>query len=545
MTKMVDQLRSSTLQFCPLVTMAVFAMISLSSLLVGQSAVAVTIQGKVTVGGEPVNEASVRLVPNGQVGERETKTDAAGHYAFAGLTAGRYVVSAEKGAARSQPVSVAVSSDLQEQRVDLVLGNDPGNKGLYAMEFADKANFTVAGVVDWTAVGGHGSDTSLRTSEALTRETVALKPDGTRGHGVSTMDKGAESQLIAALTAAPGSFEANHRLGEFYLNAGKYREAILPLENACKIDATNQKNEYDLALAREGIGDLVEAQKHVQRLLKQKESAELHRIAGEIDEKLNDPLAAVREYEQAARMDPSEENYFAWGSELLLHRAVWQAQEVLGRAAQVYPKSSRLLTALGTALFAGARYDEAAQRLCEASDLKPADAEPYIFMGKVEMAAPEPLACIEPRLARFAQDQPDNPLANYFYGMSIWKRQQLPPDAEAMKKVEALLTKAKAVDPKCSEAYLQLGILHSSEHDFERAIGFYEHAIEVDPRLGEAHYRLGMAYDRIGDATKAKREFALHEEIEKADAAEVERQRREVKQFLVVLGGKASVPPGY
>ena len=44
------------------------------------------------------------------------------------------------------------------------------------MEFADKPNFTVAGVTDWTAVGGHGSDATLRTSEALARETTTLKP---------------------------------------------------------------------------------------------------------------------------------------------------------------------------------------------------------------------------------------------------------------------------------------------------------------------------------------------------------------------------------
>ena len=44
------------------------------------------------------------------------------------------------------------------------------------------------------------------------------------------------------------------------------------------------------------------------------------------------------------------------------------------------------------------------------------------------MAAPKPLACIEPRLARFVQQQPENSLANYFYAMAIWKRQQQPMD---------------------------------------------------------------------------------------------------------------------
>ena len=219
---------------------------------------------------------------------------------------------------------------------------------------------------------------------------------------------------------------------------------------------------------------------------------------------MGDPLAAVHEDEQAVRLDPSEQNYFAWGSELLLHRAVWQAAEVFKNGAKAYPKSARMLAALGTALFAGALYDEAAVSLCSASDLNPADLEPYIFMGRIEMAAPEPLACVEPRLARFVQQQPGNSLANYLYAMAIWKRQEQEPDPKAMQQVETLLTKAVAIDPKCGDAYLQLGILYSSQHHPEKAIGFYAKAIEADPQLGEAHYRLGVAYDRIGLPEKAQ-----------------------------------------
>ena len=45
------------------------------------------------------------------------------------------------------------------------------------MDFADEPNFTVAGITDWTAVGGHGADTNLRASETLAKETVALNTD--------------------------------------------------------------------------------------------------------------------------------------------------------------------------------------------------------------------------------------------------------------------------------------------------------------------------------------------------------------------------------
>jgi tetratricopeptide (TPR) repeat protein len=430
-----------------------------ASLALAQRADTGVIQGTViNPAGTAVGDASVRLEQEGASTTRETKTNAAGVFAFSGLPLGNYQLSAQKAELRTGSATVQVRSPGDQKHVDLVVsvkGQTGAQSSIQAMEFADKPNFTVAGVTDWTAVGGHGSDATLRTSEALARETATLKPDR------------------SAHTA---------------------------------MDRTESQRDADL-----------------------------HRQLGELDEKKGDPLAAVREDEQAVRLDPSEQNYFAWGSELLLHRAVWQAAEVFRNGSKAYPHSPRMLTALGTALFAGALYDQAAASLCAASDLNPSDLEPYTFMGRIEMASPKPLACIEPRLARLVQAHPENSLGNYFYAMAIWKRQQQPVDPNAQRQVEALLTKAVAIDPKCSDAYLQLGILSFSQHQPEKAVAFYTKAIQSNPQLGEAHYRLGVAYDHIGSPEKAAQEFKLHDEIEKQQAAAVEQQRREVKQFLVVL----------
>jgi tetratricopeptide (TPR) repeat protein len=513
----------------------------------------VTIRGTVLNSADKfIGDAAVRLEQKDAQSVVETKTNAVGVYAFSSLKAGSYTVRAEKSGLRSRAVTVIATSPGDQKQVDLVLevsgvaqtdATASSPPSTQAMEFADKPNFTVAGVTDWTAVGGHGSDSSLRTSEALARETLALKPEDSGKSASGSLagaseGKESESTLRAALAGAPGNFEANHQLGEFYLHAGRYRESLPLLQASYQIDPANRANEYDLALVYKETGDFSQAREHVQKLLAHKDGADLHRLAGELDEKLGDPLAAVHEDEQAVRLDPDEQNYFAWGSELLLHRAVWQAVEVFRNGAKAYPKSARMLAALGTALFASALYDEAALRLCDASDLNPADPVPYIFMGKVEIAAPTPLACIEPKLARFAGEQPENSLANYLYAMALWKRQEQSADPRALQQVETLLTKAVTIDAKCGDAYLQLGVLHFSQHDFAQAIGFYTKAIEVNPQLGEAHYRLGVAYDRIGEPVKAKQEFQLHDEIEKQQAAAIERQRREVKQFLVVLQGQ-------
>jgi tetratricopeptide (TPR) repeat protein len=404
------------------------------------------------------------------------------------------------------------------------------------MEFADKPDFTIAGVTDWTAVGGHGSDSILRTSEDLARETLALKPPGEAKEAYES-----ETRLRAALAGAPGTFAANHELGAFYLHAGRYREAIPMLQAAYQADPSNAGNEYDLAAALVGAGDYSQAREHAQKLLAHQDKADLHRLLGELDEKVSDPLAAVHEDEQAVRLDPSEENYFAWGSELLLHRAVWQAAEVFRQGTRAYPKSARMLTALGTAQFAGALYEDAATTLCAASDLNPTDPQPYLFLGRIDMAAPKPLGCVAPRLARLVKEQPQNSLANYLYAMAILKSLGQTPDPKTLLQAETLLSTAVTIDPKCADAYLQLGILASSQHETEKAIGYYTRAIEAQPQLGEAHYRLGVAYDRSGQPEKARQELQLHDEIEKQQAATVERQRREVKQFLVVLEGQ----PGY
>jgi tetratricopeptide (TPR) repeat protein len=516
----------------------------------------VTIQGNVlNMAGKSVGDASVWLEQEETLKHVETKTNAAGGFAFTALPPGRYSLSAEKSGQKSRGTALALAQG-DRKRIDLILevsidtrsdSSTPPQSSTQAIEFSDKPNFTIAGVTDWTAVGGHGSDSALRTSEDLARATLTLKPDGSNHPGPGFPgDPGKENEserkLRTALADAPGSFEANRQLGEFYFHVGRFRDSIPLLLAAYRINPAMDNNTYDLALAYKEVGDFTSAREYVQKLRAHNNSADLHRLAGEIDEKLGDPLAAVQEDEQAVRLDPSEKNYFEWGSELLLHRAVWQAVEVFRKGAKLYPKSARMLTALGTSLFAAAHYDEAGLRLCDASDFDPSDPEPYIFMGKIEREAPTPLPCVEQKLARFLQKQPDSPLANYLYAMAVWKRQELRPDPLALQQIETLLANAVKIDSNCVEAYLQLGILYSSQHNYGKAIGFYTRAIELDPQSGEAHYRLGVAYDRTGEPTKAKAEFALHDEIEKQKAAAVERQRQAIKQFLVVLQGQSAPP---
>jgi len=111
-----------------------------------------------------------------------------------------------------------------------------------------------------------------------------------------------------------------------------------------------------------------------------------------------------------------------------------------------------------------------------------------------------------------------------------------------LKQAEALIEKAVAIDPKFGEACLQLGILHTGQGRFEKAIRDYKKAIEVSPQLAEPHYRLGLAYRRMSEESKAEQEFRVYEEMEKAETAAIESQRRELRQFLIILKDQPSAP---
>jgi Tfp pilus assembly protein PilF len=197
-----------------------------------------------------------------------------------------------------------------------------------------------------------------------------------------------------------------------------------------------------------------------------------------------------------------------------------------------------MLAGLGAALYAHGSYEDGAQRVCDASDLNPSDPQPYLFLGKMEQGSPRPLPCVKEKLARFAHDQHDNAWASYYYAISLLK----PDDGAQSKEAERLLENAVRLNPKFASAYLQLGVLKSNGGDWQSAKESYERAAASDPMLPDPHFRLAQVYKRLGDERKASEELQIFESLKKSDAASVEQQRREIRQFVVVMKGAASTP---
>jgi tetratricopeptide (TPR) repeat protein len=257
-------------------------------------------------------------------------------------------------------------------------------------------------------------------------------------------------------------------------------------------------------------------------------------------EKQGKALEAVREYQRIAGLEPTEPHLFDWGTELLIHRAADQAAEVFTNGNRLFPRSTRMLLGLAVALYSRGSYDQAVRRFFEAADLNPSDPAPYLFLGTVSMGAITDSSGFQERLQRFANLQPENAWANYYYATSLLKQSRGkewkgPEDTATLTKVRSLLEKAVRLDARLGAAYLQLGIVFAEQGNLPRAISAYQSAINASPPIEEAHYRLAQAYRKMGEPAKAQKEIELYQELSKQSVQELERERAEIQQFVFEL----------
>jgi tetratricopeptide (TPR) repeat protein len=412
----------------------------------------------------PLKDADVSLESADHAHKFVTRSDAHGRYLFAGVPPGSYALHGSKtGYLEGDHRPFVLSAD-ESKIVDVRLSKagsaSAATQAFSVGQFSDEPHFQIAGIADPNSYGGHGSETALRTKEALAKDTDSLSRE---------------------TSTQPGGYSA----------AGK-------------------------------------------------DGAEMHRQRGDAAEKEGHALEAVREYQLAAELEPSEANLFAWGAELLLHRALEPALEVFAKGQRLFPGSVRMAVGLSMATYHQGATERSAQLLLRACDINPADPTPYLFMGRLEEGERIEISGWTEKLHRFSLLDPDNPLAHYYYAVALSNRSQEPAEDSAM---EAELKRAIALDPKLGAAYLQLGRLYAARKDHPAAIAAFEKAIANLALPDEAHYRLAQVYRQMGDPNKARQEIALYKQTSQKRTRQEQERRQEIQRFVYTLGGQKPNAP--
>jgi tetratricopeptide (TPR) repeat protein len=327
-----------------------------------------------------------------------------------------------------------------------------------------------------------------------------------------------ERSLKDVLRRNPESFDANHNLGEFYIRQGKLPAAIPYLEKAQQIDPKHYANSYDLALAYLQSGDLSRARAQIQSILKWKETAELHSLSGDIEDRAGNPVAAAESFQRAARIDESEQNIFDLGNSLIKINAFDAAVQIFTYGLGKYRDSAKLRVGMGIARYSRGEYSDAVKYLCEAADLDPTDARPFLFLGEMYGVSVEMADEITKRMAQFVKGHPSNAMAHYYYAVNLWKGRRDPDRPVDLNRVETSLKRAVSLDPKLSAAYFELGALYSEQQKYTEAIGALRKAVSLQPDLAKAHYRLAQIYQRTGQKALAAREMEIHQKLKEREA---------------------------
>jgi tetratricopeptide (TPR) repeat protein len=490
------------------------------------------------VHGHPISGATVHLEAE-DAQPLSSLCDSQGAYRFSALHPGRYTLHVSLAGQGEKVFGPFAVQPNETKRIDFTLesgGAGPAAKAQpSAPEFFDQPQFTVAGVRDTFSSGGHGSDTVLRTTEGLVKATMALG-ESKELPDPSSRNLATEKALRDAVERDPGDFAATSKLGNWLLDRQDPQEAVPYLERAFRLNPRDTETAYALARAYARTGRYNQARTRLKDLLRNRpQDARLYELLGDVEEKMDEPLGAVRSYERAAQLNPNEANLFSWGSELLLHLAAEPAIEVYAKGHRLYPDSVRMLVGLGVASYSRGLFEQATDDLCKASDLNPQDPLPYLLLGRIQAVEASPSGSLEQRLERFVHLQPNNALANYYYAVSLWKRRGGPQDVTTSTQVELLLEKSVELDRTLGAGYLQLGTVYAERKDVPRAISAYQKAIAATPRLEEAHYRLAQLYRFSREDGKAREELRAFEEIKKQNRQEVERDRAEIRQFVYTL----------
>jgi len=459
--------------------------------------------------GAPVKDAQIKLTRSeNSSGAFVTTSDAKGGYQFLSLPTGTYHLEVSlSGFETRQSEAISISGASANATMDLTLRISPGT--------ASRPQFEASGVRGLIDPGGYSASSNAAAASGLLKGIADIKRTGNDSPTGQTMGGSCalEPALEKAVKDKPESGEANLKLGEFYLAHDQPAKAVPILEHARSIDKGDREKLEQLARAYLKTGQFDAAQKALTQAVGVQGDPEIERLLARADEGTGKFVEASREYQLAAKQDPSEENLFGTGYELILAGLVKDAALAFEAGLKRYPRSIQLLIGLGSAQFFEGHASESVQTLLNAVQLNAADPRPYPFLAQASGISSEDVERVHGAFEHFLSIAPGDLHAGYYLALNLLHHPGADHETNE-RRVEALLQQAIVLDPGLADAHFQLGVLYGRRGDYQRAAAELETAIRLSPNLKEAHYRLAIAYRQTGRMDLSAKEMQRFREAQ-------------------------------
>ncbi len=334
---------------------------------------------------------------------------------------------------------------------------------------------------------------------------------------------------------ASPSADLYNRLGAMQAEFGDTTGAIENLEKASALDPHLERTQYNLGLAYYRAGNLARALETLELPRQQHDTAEIENLMGEVYEKSQEYLKAVRAFQKAAEMEPTNEDYrLDFIHELLSHQNFDAAILVAQPAVHDFPQSQRLRLALGVAYFGRGQFSESLQCFLETAQKFPDVELPLYFLALAADATGKNLEETQPLLEAFLGRHPKQFWPYYFLGHFASRGALSSQLAGDFQHALDLLSKSIALEPNYPDSHLELGNTYFQLKRWQEASEEYQKALRLNPNLAEAHYRLAQCYFHTGKTDEGEKEMETHRKLKQGEAQETLRLRQ-VKVFLYKL----------
>ncbi|HMK19351.1 MAG TPA: tetratricopeptide repeat protein [Chitinophagaceae bacterium] len=358
-----------------------------------------------------------------------------------------------------------------------------------------------------------------------------------------------EDVLIKQFSMNPKNDLVANKLGVLFYNTGKIEEAIPYYQKSIEINPDSNVYYENLGLAYEGIKNVEKAEEYYMEALRHKEESETCNRLGILYYKRNqnnDTDKAIEYYQKAIGLDP--ENAVLYENLGL----AYEQKQMLKEAEEAYIKASEIekVTGIYFNRLGYFYYTHLKHELAIKYYLKAIEREKDIQLYKTNLALAyeankEPEKAVDIYLELLAENKADHNVrallasAQYSMGEAYYKDalQNLlqcceeDPGNILYKKYlgtlyEEMKEAGKAFDiynelvkenPNDADSNNKLGVLYyrrGTKEDAQKAISYYNKAIELSPSESIYYQNLALAYEITGDNDKAV--TAYEKSIEKA-----------------------------
>jgi len=319
-------------------------------------------------------------------------------------------------------------------------------------------------------------------------------------------------------------------LGRVRMDEHRPADAARALKAALALKPGDPDLQLDCATALLAAKQLVDARKILADLADADNSARAQALMGEAYEQDKDFATAGRHFTRAVELEPSEENAWLLGAELLRHWTFSAAAFEFQAASQKFPDSKRLRLGLGAALFGDAKY---AKAIPVFADLLESDPDNAVYAGMLGVSCTTVMEEARPQcgvLVRYAQLHPADAKASTYAAVSLLHQ----PDSQDQRPLaRKLLESALAADPKLAEAQFQMGTFLQDDGMWKESIPYLERAIALKPDFSLAHYHLAIAYWRTGRKQDGQTEMDLQKKFSSQQRQDLDQRLRQLTTFVV------------